>query len=101
MAKVSMDCPTPGCKEILLVKKNKIGKPFLFCKHCGCQITVRYAWAVEAWFGPDTLAEAPAKGEGSHAAPAGPAQASPPAEKKTDPAAPAGKTKRKDLWDLK
>ncbi len=83
MAKVSMDCPTPGCKEVLLVKKNKIGKPSMFCKRCGFQAVVRYAWAVEAWLGEETAAAAdPAKGEGSQASPAPAAQVSPPEKKK-------------------
>lgn len=100
MAKVSMDCPTPGCKEILLVKKNKINKPTMFCKRCGFQAVVRYAWAVEAWLGEDPPADAPAKGEGSHAAAAAAAQASLPAGKKeAPPTAPAGKPKKRGFWD--
>lgn len=96
MAKVSMDCPTPGCKKILMVKKNKIGKPTVFCEFCGFQAVVRYAWAVKVWFGEEAPAEVPEEGKGSHAAPAAAAAASPPAKPAAEP-----KGKRRDLWDLK
>ena len=96
MAKVSMDCPTPGCKKVLLVKKNKIGKPMVFCEFCGFQGVVRYAWAVKAWFGEEPPAEAPADGEGSQASPTPAAQVSPPAKPPAD-----AKPKKRDLWDMK
>lgn len=85
MAKiVTIDCPTPGCGQKIVVKQTMRGKPTGFCPECRFQFFVRDHRTAKLWNGD----------EGKPVAKSEP-------EKTPAPEKAAEKTKgRKDLWDV-
>jgi hypothetical protein len=104
MAKLTMECPTPGCGETLTVDKTKTGKVKVFCDRCRFQGFVRSRWGNAAWFDEAPPAATPAPPPPSEPKePVAPRpSAAPPSP---SPAAAAAKERaaegsRKDIWDL-